>query len=374
MSDFVQPAYGDRSLADVFPAVARAVGRPVDGTDTGSGAVWGLPEAPSYVVFLVDGLGLMQLEAHAEEAPYLHGLLGDTAQGTAGVPSTTATSLTSLGTALPPGAHGVVGFSSRIPGTDELLYALAWSKHVDPHLWQPHPTVFTRMATAGIEVTTVNKREFRGSGLTEASSRGADFVGADRLGERFVAVQAATRAPGSVAYMYEGDLDWTGHRYGVDSAQWRSQLSMIDMAAQRFREELPPEVRIVVVADHGMVDATEQVDIDQVDGMRDGITLIGGEARLRYLYCGNGAVDDVVARWREVLGERAEVLPREEAIARGWFGDVAPTVRPRLGDVVVAARGETLIVTTRDNPYEARLVGMHGSLTPAEMLIPVLVD
>ena len=372
MSDFVEPAYGDRALADVFPAVARAIGRPVDEGDAGS--AWSLPEAPAYVVFLVDGLGRLQLEAHPDEAPYLHALLTDQTQGTAGVPSTTATSLTSLGTALPPGAHGVVGFSSRIPGTNELLYALAWNKHVDPTEWQPHPTVFSRMAAAGVEVTTVNKREFRGSGLTQASSRGAEFVGADRLGERFVAVQAATRSPQSVAYMYEGDLDWTGHRYGVDSAQWRSQLSMVDMAAQRFREELPAHVRILVVADHGMVDATGHVDIDEIDGLRDGIALVGGEARLRYLYCANGAVDDVVQRWREVLGDRAEVLVRDEAIARGWFGDVEPLVRPRLGDVVVAARGDTTVVSTRDNPYEARLIGMHGSLTPAEMLIPIIVD
>jgi hypothetical protein len=372
VSEFVTPAYGDRSLVDVFPAVSRALGQPLDPGDAGS--AWELPSAPAYVVFLVDGLGRMQLEAHADEAPYLHGLLTESALGTAGVPSTTATSLTSLGTALPPGAHGVVGFSSRIPGTDELLYALAWSKHVDPHEWQPHPTAFSRMRAAGLEVTTVNKREFLGSGLTEASSRGAEFVGADRLGERFVAVQAATRAPRSVAYMYEGDLDWTGHRYGVDSPQWRAQLAMIDMAAQRFREDLRDEVRLVVVADHGMVDATHQVDIDQVEGMRDGLALIGGEARLRYLYCVNGAVDDVAARWREVLGDDAEVLVRDEAVSRGWFGEVAATVLPRLGDVVVAARGRTVVLSTQDNPYEARLVGMHGSLTPEEMLIPVLVD
>ena len=68
---------------------------------------------------------------------------------TAGVPSTTATSLTSLGTALPPGAHGLVGFTSRIPGTDDLLNALAWSKSVDPVEWQPHPTAFARLAAPG---------------------------------------------------------------------------------------------------------------------------------------------------------------------------------------------------------------------------------
>ena len=58
------------------------------------------------------------------------------------MPSTTATSLTSLGTGLPPGAHGLVGFTSRVPGTGKLLNALFWDTDVDPIEWQPHPTAF----------------------------------------------------------------------------------------------------------------------------------------------------------------------------------------------------------------------------------------
>ena len=61
------------------------------------------------------------------------------------MPSTTATSLTSLGTGLPPGAHGLVGFTSRVPGTGKLLNALMWDKDVDPLEWQPHDTAFTRL-------------------------------------------------------------------------------------------------------------------------------------------------------------------------------------------------------------------------------------
>ena len=65
------------------------------------------------------------------------------------MPSTTATSLTSLGTGLVPGAHGLVGFTSRIPGTDRLLNALFWDKDVDPLEWQPHPTAFSALRALG---------------------------------------------------------------------------------------------------------------------------------------------------------------------------------------------------------------------------------
>ena len=378
---FVTPAYADRSLADVLPAVGRALGvtladLPGDPETAGDPVPdLGLPDGRHYVVLLVDGLGSELLAAHADVAPFLSGLLEGSLPATAGVPSTTATSLTSLGTGAPPGAHGVLGYTTRIPGTSSLLNALRWNKDVDPTVWQPRPTAFARLAEAGVHTTVVNKREFEGSGLTVASCRGAAFVGADRSGERVVAVrEAAVKAP-SLTYSYDGDLDWTGHRYGVDSEQWQAQLSMTDLAAERLREDLPDDVRLLVVADHGMVDVgpDDRTDIDQVPELQDGLALVAGEARFRHLYCRSGAVDDVVSAWREVLGEDALVLTRDDAVARGWFGQVRPGLEQRLGEVVVACRGSHAVLSSSGFPLEGRLVGMHGSLTPVEMRIPVLV-
>ena len=368
---FTPPAYGDRSLADVVPSVARALGAPLDGHRAGID----LPPAPSYVVFLVDGMGAELLARHGHAAPYLSSLVEGSATGTAGVPSTTATSLTSLGTGLVPGAHGLVGFTARIPGTDRLLNHLWWDKSVDPLEWQPHPTALGRLARSGVHVTAVNKRDFDGTGLTVASQRGATYVGADRVGERIAATVAASADAPSLTYVYDSDLDWTGHKFGVASTQWLQQLAMVDAEAEQLREALPAATRLLVVADHGMVDGPREsrVDVDEVAGMRDGVALFGGEARFRHLYCSAGAVDDVVATWREVLGDRATVLTREDAIGRGWFGAVSPGVLPRLGDVMVACHGDAAVVSTRDFAYEDTLVGLHGSLTSAEMTIPILV-
>jgi hypothetical protein len=367
---FVEPAYGGRTLGDVLPAVATALG-----VDVGFHATsLELPPARRYVVFLVDGLGHRLLGAHPDQAPYLHALLRE--PGIAGVPSTTATSITSLGTALTPGQHGLVGYTSRIPGTDRMLNALLWDKQVDTLEWQPHDSGFARLRAAGVHATVVSKREFVDTGLTLCGFRGSEFVGGDKVGERIAGVVAASAEDPSVTYVYDGDLDWTGHRYGVDSPQWRAQLAAIDASAEQLREALDPGVRLLVIADHGMVDspADARTDVDEQLELRDGVRLFGGEARFRHLYCASGAVDDVLATWRAQLGGRADVLSRDEAIGRGWFGTVAPQVRPRLGDVVVAARGDHAIVSTTDFPYENKLVGLHGSLTAVEMEIPILVS
>ena len=375
---FVEPGYAvgaapdvvGRSLGDVLPAVAAALGVPVGFHETSLA----LPPAPAYVVMLVDGLGHELLAEHRSQAPYLHSLLGEP-PATCGVPSTTATSLTSLGTALTPGQHGLVGFTSRVPETGELLNSLFWDRPVDPLEWQPNATAFTRLEAAGVHTSVVSKREFAGSGLTRCGQRGAEFVGADDVAERTAGAVAGAAHRPSLTYVYDGDLDWSGHRAGVDSQRWRSQLRDIDEDVQELREALPDEVRLLVVADHGMVDAGPEthVDIDDHPELRDGVTLLGGEARFRHVYCHGGAVEDVVATWRSVLGGKATVLPRGEAIERGWFGPVDPHVRLRLGDVVVAAHDQWALMSSQDFAYEMTLVGLHGSLTSREMHIPILV-
>jgi hypothetical protein len=119
--------------------------------------------------------------------------------------------------------------------------------------------------------------------------------------------------------------------------------------------------------------ADARIDIAAHPELRDGVRLVGGEARFRHLYCASGAVPDVVAAWGSALAGRADVFTRDEVVANGWFGDVEAFVRPRLGDVIVATRGDFSILHSEAFPYETRLIGMHGSLTADEMLIPMLL-
>ena len=91
------------------------------------------------------------------------------------------------------------------------------------------------------------------------------------------------------------------------------------------------------------------------------------------LYCEPGAADDVLATWRERVDTRAWVLSRDEAVGHGLFGAVSAHVLPRIGDVIVAMRDNFAIVDSRTaRPKLLALLGLHGSLTPAEMAVPLL--
>jgi predicted AlkP superfamily pyrophosphatase or phosphodiesterase len=354
----------------VLPSAVAALG--VDGWQN----TLELPPADSYVVLLVDGMGWNLLRRHAEEAPYLSTLATRRTPLTSGVPSTTASSIASLGTGRPTGSHGLVGYTCRIPGTRRVLDALRWDPRVDAREWQPHETVFGLAARDGVAAGVVSKGRFELSGLTLSSQRGASYVPAESAGERISATVRVAGVPRSLTYVYDGDLDATGHSHGCTSWDWRYQLAMVDRFAETLREALPARVALVVTADHGMVDvpAAGRIDADDEPDLLAGVSLLAGEARFRHLYCDAGAVAGVVARWRERLGEAAVVVTRDEAIDLGWFGSVETPVRPRLGDVMVASIGPAAVMASGRFPHEVSLVGLHGSLSAEEMLVPLLVD
>jgi type I phosphodiesterase/nucleotide pyrophosphatase len=367
----VVPAYGTGTLADVLPSIAAALSVPNETNRLG------LPPSARYAVLLLDGLGWNLLNRNADVAPYLASLLPTGRRLTAGVPSTTAVSLTSLGTGLPPGAHGIVGYTSVVPETGALMNALTWDAEVDPLTWQPHRTVFERVAAAGVATRNVSKARFDKSGLTVAAFRGTGHRGADTVGERLDAARFASReGKSSLVYVYDSQLDYTGHGQGCESWQWRKELAAADRFALEVRSALPRDAILAVVADHGMVDIAPEnrVDLDEEPELTAGVRLVGGESRFRHLYCRDGAVDDVQATYRARLGDRALVLRRDEAVALGWFGAVEERVAPRIGDVVVASVGAVALVTGRRFPQEAALIGLHGSLTEDEMAIPLLLD
>ncbi|MFD6311636.1 alkaline phosphatase family protein [Streptomyces nigra] len=372
------PQYGGGSLADLLPTLAAGMGVP-DMT----AAITELSAADRNCVFLIDGLGWEQLRAHPDEAPFMTSLLAGSRGGsgnpiTAGFPATTATSLASVGTGKPPGVHGLPGYTVRNPDTGELMNQLRWNPWTPPQIWQPYPTVFELAHRAGVHAAQVSSPTFQNTPLTKVALSGGSFLG--RLaGEERVDLAAEQLAAGdrSLVYTYYAELDGAGHRYGVDSDTWRGQLMYVDRLVQRLAEQLPPRTALYVTADHGMIDVPfdeeHRIDFDADWELRAGVALLGGEGRARHVYAVPGAAQDVLTCWREVLGEQFWVASRDEAIEAGWFGPkIDERVHGRLGDVIAAARDDVLIIASEREPKESAMVGNHGSMTPAEQLVPLL--
>lgn len=356
-----------RSLTGVVPQMLAALDERSD---------WFAP-ARSAIVFVVDGLGSANLGARAGHARFLSaaGSKKDVARTV--FPSTTATALTSLLTGTPPGEHGIVGYRALVPERDEVLNQLrGWDTDgLDPG-WQRAQPLTQSWAEGGRPAFVVSKGEYAGTGFTHATMRGAEFVASKDVAERVrIAADLAARHPGAFVYVYAPDLDAIGHKRGWQSDEWVAALERVDAATRALADAAAPATGVVVTADHGMVDVPRHrhVLLGEGSDLVADVRHIGGEPRMLHVYAESGAADAVLARWRTAEAGRSWVLSRDEAIQAGLFGAVDPEVRPRIGDVIVAARSGIAYYDDRlEDKGAQRMVGQHGSLTNEERTVPLI--
>jgi hypothetical protein len=237
------------------------------------------------------------------------------------------------------------------------------------------PSLLEEADRSGFPVTTLGKRSFAGSGLTHAGLRGGRFVGAERLADRIDVARGVAHKPG-VSYCYWGEIDAAGHRYGWQSEQWVAALEDADREFRRLAAGLRKGTVMVVTADHGMVDVTgaRRWDMGAEPHLARDVELVAGEPRALHLHVKDGTADAVAERWQDVLGDHGVAMTHADAEESGIFGPISEDVRSRIGDVVVAMAGRSTVVDSRTQTAQSMaLIGVHGSLTPEELMVPLLV-
>ena len=363
----VVPAYHDACVTALVPALLE-----------GSAAPTWLPakvlQARQILLLVLDGLGWLQLRNRTEVAPTLTDMAGGPITTVA--PSTTAAALTSISTGLPPGEHGVVGYRIAVGGSSgpphgEILNALRWSTgngdarcRYDPRLFQPcemfgsqRPPVVTRAQFADSGFTAAHLSDTRLFGYADRGGLVDQVLGAFAREEPFV-------------YAYWDDIDRTAHEFGL-AERYNDELAACDAMVAELLHRLPAGTAVVVTADHGQVHVGERLIHlpAEVTGLVDGQS---GEARFRWLHSRPGAASDLLAAAHQAFDHVGWVRSVDEVLSAGWLGDrVTSTARGRLGDVAVVARDPVAFV----DPAEVssiELIGRHGSLTAAEMLVPAV--
>jgi len=359
----VVPDFAGRCLTRVVPGILGHLG----------GRAAAVPEwmpepvlaSRQVVLLVVDGLGAEQLAARRELAPALCSGVGTVLTSVA--PSTTAAALTSLTTGLPPAAHGVVGYRVAVDG--EVLNVLAWRiggrdarRSLPPRRFQDSP-VF-----GGVRVPVVSRSDYAATGFTAAHLGDAELHGWHTVAGLPVEVGRLLGAGCPFVYAYYDGIDRAAHAFGLGE-HYQAELRGVDRLVEDVIDVLPPGASLAVTADHGQVEVGASLQV--FDGaVMDGVSLLSGEGRFRWLHAKPGAAADVLAAAGEAFGHLAWVRSADDVIGDGWLGgEPSPEIRRRLGDVALVPFEPTAFLDPADTG-EQRLVCRHGSLTPEEMFVP----
>ena len=361
-------------LADITPSIFSSLGL----SDAQNRLDVAASPAGRELLFLVDGLGADVIARYREIAPTIASLTSVGSLRTA-FPSTTATSLATLMTGVLPGAHGMLGYTVRVPRSGgRILNSLKWDERVDPTIWQPIPTLFERARAAAISVTHVAAKRYETTGFTQAVFRGATYSGANIPTDLIEKTVAGLKATPSFVYLYVNDLDAAGHSDGVGSDKWLAALSGIDGLLSALIMKLPRGTRVWLTADHGMINVEEKIILGLDNPLLNGIATIAGEPRARHLYLDDAADSpsarvDYAGQWRAFFGDRATIYTREEAIAGDLFGDVVTAdAADRMGDLIAIPHAGLVLLDPDRAEKEGAMVGHHGGVSEIESTIALL--
>jgi hypothetical protein len=360
----IVPEYSGANVRGIVPAL---LGPP---SWNDSLPAW-MPEpiaaARQVVLLILDGLGWDQLQSRRDVAPTIAGLTGGPITTVA--PSTTSTALSSIATGLTPGEHGLVGYRMVVGG--EVLNVLRWSNGKDDRRRQLPPTDLQRYpAFLGHDVPVVSPVELCYSAFSEAHLRGGRPIGVRATSSMAVEVRRLLGERARFVYAYYGGVDRIAHERGFGDF-YDAELRDADRLVADLLECLPAGAALLVTADHGQVMVGERIIAPSADVL--GLCAMqSGEGRFRWLHARRGAADELLAAARSEFGDTAWVMSRDEIVAAGWLGPtVPPVIAQRLGDVALVAHAPVSYHDPDDSgPFELHC--RHGSLTSAEMYVPLV--
>ena len=367
----VLPVYGSGSIAEVVPALL-ARGRS-DSDALGALLPPAARTADQVVLLVLDGLGWEQLRARPHLAPTLSSAAGVERPITSIAPTTTAAALTSITTGTPPSRHGILGY--RLAEGDQILNMLRWTlgpaaadarQAVPATAYQQQPP----FAGSPQPVPVVSKADFGGTGFTAAHLGDAPMLDYRVPSSLPVEVSQALGTGAPLVYAYYDGIDRVAHAHGL-GAHYDAELRATDRLVAEIVSDLPSGAVVVVTADHGQIDVGAAVEVLGRDAMAL-VRFFSGEGRFRWLHARPGAAADLLALAAERYGATTWVRSRDQVVDEGWFGGpLTARFAERLGDVVLAPHAAIAFADPADTG-ENRLRARHGSLTPDEMLVPLL--
>jgi len=321
-----------------------------------------IPDADSYVLVLVDGLGDNQLD-HPDAVPLRNSRV---AALDASFSTQTTVNTSTLATGLAPSQHGLISYQLRL-GTS-VLNTIYWftedgtTSLEDPSRFLPSPNLAERLTAAGCRVVATEPSAFVGSPLDRMLFRGATVQGTTSDVNGIELVLNASRTPGTLVLLYLPHIDAAAHAAGQESDLYARAMRQVADTWERLVGGLPSGVTAVGTADHGHVDIAAR---NRIVLPRSETLIFSGDNRVVYV---SGSPTEAVSLAKSLP---ATWVPVEDAEGLWGPGPFHGEFAARLPDgLLFAHEGYALVPAgTVDE-----MIGHHGGVTEAELRVPILVS
>ena len=380
--DLRRPARTAPSFVDLATAVLRLAGVKLQHSGH-SQAIIDLIREPHHLLFiLVDGMGSFVIDQLESSGLVRSGMRMEI---DAVFPATTACAMTTLATATWPAEHGVPGWYGYLAERDIATTVLKFEERFQQRpladlgvalaeLW-PLPPL---LGVAERDVCVILPEPIAHStysGYQTGGRQTRSYSALQQLPELIGA--ALTASSPSFTYCYLPEFDALCHEHGARSEQAIAALRGIDALLGQVRDRLPSDARMLVSADHGLLDvADEDTYLLRHDDalLRQLRSAPCGEPRTPHLFVKEGEAAAVREALVEATAGAFAFVTQAEAERVELFGPggLSAFARRRFGDLIgVALRPATLELALPLPPGKAPMRGRHGGMAVAEVRVPV---
>ena len=387
--ELVRPSPEVPNLVDLANAVGSLVG--VDGRAETPGAqhIAGLIGPSKRLVFVAaDGLG-MNLVGGMDPGAFMARHVALELRTV--FPSSTPVVFTSLATGEWPSTHSVTGWHVYLREVDRVATIIGFVTRSDekplselglsPEQAYPYPTM---APGCGRELLSLLPEEIANQPFSSYTATGAPQQGFKTLHDAVDAVLARVASAGGTTFirLYTPSIDTLAHEHGTGHEKVRDAVLELDREMARLAEGLPSDSRLIITADHGLLDA-EDAQVHEIEPSDELIRCLErepwGNGRAANFQVKEGASVEFEGLFRERYRTGFVLLSIEEIEQLELYGPgpMAPLTKARLGNYVAVSRGPEVIRYLAPKPErddeDVRMASHHSGLSPDEMLVPLVV-
>jgi hypothetical protein len=381
----VKPDPNRMNFVDLVNALARLTG--LEGVEDSPGVAslrQKIGRADRYLLVLIDGLGMDLVHRLPQHGLFRSGTVGELQ---AVFLSTTASALTTLSTGQWPCAHSVPGWWTRLEGRGITAVTLRHTERstqkplsefgVSVEDLFPWPSFWPELH---YEPLSILPAEIVDSPFSCYASGGTPRIGYTDLKQAVeVAAEAVLGASQArFIYLYLPQVDTLSHHQGPDHEAVRELVLILEKELSQLADSVAGRARMVITADHGQVkvcDADRFVLSDDDPILRHLKCAPSGETNVPIFHVLPQCEDAFAAEFSARFGERFILLPLEHVEGLRLLGPegLSAAMKERMGDFVGIAQKPACICVGPPRESGSDNKGLHGGLSPAEMIVPLMI-
>lgn len=330
--------------------------------------------ADHLVFVLADGLGTAFLEEQGAKS-YLAGKIA--AELRTVFPSASPVALTSFATGEWPAVHGVTGWWTYLPEIEAPGALLPFVTRsggralgLSTEQAFPAPALMARIPRDTASWFPAQIFDSVSSAYLTGGRPRHGYQSLAQAVEEIIARVASAPAP-TYTYLYAPRVDQEAHQYGITRPETLGACQELDEAVRRLAAAVADRARVVVSADHGLIDipAAAKHPLRFSGALAESlIRPPSGDSRVLYFDVREGADDRFTRVFRDRYRDRFLLLPVEEAVTLGLFGPkpLSKGVEARFGGVLALSDGPDVIEYVWKGSVTRALSSManHSGLTP----------